>query len=260
MQAARPTGRQEPGRARRRARRPAPVTSAPRTSSMCTASSQTEYRDRSSCLRAYSRRPLFEDRREGYDLSMWRGVLGVSVLALFSCSGSAPQRSATPPTAAVTSAHPGPDSRLICPAASSKLVLWLEAAASPAIRGYRRLDSDVAVQTLRTAISDSKPRTTAPSDRDPRKPTEVLAAALADLKPELQDCIRRADPIVPDLQYTLRVSLSGALGVATIIDHVEFLRIDSGNGRESIDVKTSAEACVAGILTRLELPAREGHF
>ncbi|HET9993480.1 MAG TPA: hypothetical protein VFQ65_33315, partial [Kofleriaceae bacterium] len=73
--------------------------------------------------------------------------------------------------------------------------------------------------------------------------------------PEIKQCMAQADPVVPNLQYTLEYSnISSPAG--SYLDAIELHRITDG-GRSD----TAAADCVKGLLTRLALPpARIGNF
>jgi hypothetical protein len=148
------------------------------------------------------------------------------------------------------------DSSLDCPTAPTKHSVSAEASLSPADGGYRRLPDQVARQKLTNSISAAL---SSFGNGSTAKTNRALVAALDDLKPEITECFRKADPVVPNLQYTLRMDIDGAPGVGSIVRGVEVQRISESNGMQSITVKTRAEPCVAAILTLLELPPSSGY-
>jgi hypothetical protein len=88
--------------------------------------------------------------------------------------------------------------------------------------------------------------------------SEAFSSAVFDLRPEIKECIGRADPIVPNLQYTLRVRFIGSPTLGSMAEQVTFLRIDPTPGVKPMEVKTDAETCVAAIVGMLELPPSDG--
>jgi hypothetical protein len=100
------------------------------------------------------------------------------------------------------------------------------------------------------------PKAEAQPNSKPPTSFGALQIALRESREPIKACIRNADPIVPDLTYTLRVRMAGDRS-ATKVFHVEFLRIAGVRDRAPITEQTTAEACVAKILTSYELPPGE---
>lgn len=93
---------------------------------------------------------------------------------------------------------------------------------------------------------------------DSNRTQRVFMAAFSDLTPEIRECIRKADQIVPNLQYTLRARMFGRPGVGSFVESAQFLRIDGVKGTEPVEVKSDAGSCVEALITSLALPPSEG--
>lgn len=142
------------------------------------------------------------------------------------------------------------DSELYCPSPTAVQPLSPQASLPLNDGGYRRLGDDVAVQTFRAAVM--APNIATPqqiSAMGEGKLEPALTAAIMDLRPELDECMR-ADPIVPNLQYSLRVHVFGSAIDGSYATSVEFLRIDG--------TKTRAAPCVEALFSRLALPPSMG--
>lgn len=167
---------------------------------------------------------------------------GVGVL-LIGCGGApTPKPAAAPPTSpTATSAPSSPDSELVCP---TKPEPPGPLASKPFTEGgYERLDES-AVATFRATV---KARATLEElSEDARN--HATSAALHDLMPEIKQCMAQADPVVPNLQYSLEFSsISSPAG--SYLDFVKLHRITDG-----ASVDTAASDCVKGLLTKLALP------
>jgi hypothetical protein len=82
-----------------------------------------------------------------------------------------------------------------------------------------------------------------------------MMTALADVNDELKQCMSAADPIVPSLQYIVTVD-SHSYGDSILLENVKVRRVADveANGRP-VEAATAAEACMANVLTMIELPA-----
>jgi hypothetical protein len=172
---------------------------------------------------------------------------GVAVLVVF--AGCYSQDESPPP------ARPAP--KHASASAGDVPELTCSHPAPPALRGvdpqqggFRLLETDAEVEAVRNAMQSG---TGAPSSASSRRPP-ALWAAFDELRASIQYCMVEADGNHPALEYELRFSITGN-SIASLIEHVHLLRITDTNVLLSSPLVTSqAEACVAQLLTHVELP------
>ena len=113
---------------------------------------------------------------------------------------------------------------------------------SPAQGGYRILPDTIARDSLRGLIVDAEAK-------QPRRLRMIgglsgiaLRAVIEDLQPALAECMRKADPVVPGLQYVVEVETMGVKGVAAGIESVNVQRFIPVPFGEPAKLATTAEA------------------
>jgi hypothetical protein len=128
----------------------------------------------------------------------------------------------------------------------------VQATLAPKQGGYRRID-DAERRLLASRIAE---RSMASMGAIEAETFNAIGAALHDLGPELRRCMTDA---TGDTQYTVALELIGTRGSHALVDRVTVKRISAVNADGTVvEVETAAEPCIAGILTRLELPPGGG--
>lgn len=177
------------------------------------------------------------------------GVTTMLIGALACSRGSAPPAKVAGPAAPPPSQPP--QSGLVCSDKKHGPSGLAEKQVSDG--GYRRLTNETARDTIRGSTR-TRPR----SKDDWERSRRAMSAAIADLGDELRRCMSDADPVVPSLQYIVTLN-SRAYGDSTLLEDVRVRRVADvdSNGRP-VEAATKAEACIAEILTMIELPAGGG--
>lgn len=88
---------------------------------------------------------------------------------------------------------------------------------------------------------------------------KALIAAVHDLHDGLVACAQAADRIAAPQRYLLHITIEGDASVGAIVGDVDVKRlVAAGVDQPELRVSTSARACIASLLTVIELPPSDG--